>query len=302
MINNSRRNAAQVKRLSDGSSQTPEQGRHYSLQLIAGAIALFAMLYSVAGFAATSNIVSHRAFYEMSMGARLSNSPVVDVKGRSAFVMEHVCDGWRSVEDYALEFIGETGATEQVLSHFESWEALSGDKYSFDITENSTFLGKNEFAGFAQIDETGNGLAAFSVAQSDEITLPDDTYFPIRHLETILKSANDGETIFASTIFTGAKPEDALMTTNTVVGKWQSHNDNADDILGDDTGILAKDGYWPVRIAYFKPSAQTSEPEYEINFSMQRNGVVRAYEIDYGDFSIIANLTKVEDVTLASCS
>jgi hypothetical protein len=35
---------------------------------------------------------------------------------------------------------------------------------------------------------------------------------------------------------------------------------------------------------------------------MQRNGLVRGYEIDYGDFSIEASLTSVEPVEPKSCS
>jgi hypothetical protein len=35
---------------------------------------------------------------------------------------------------------------------------------------------------------------------------------------------------------------------------------------------------------------------------MQANGLVREYEINYGDFSIMANLKSVEPVESVSCS
>jgi hypothetical protein len=35
---------------------------------------------------------------------------------------------------------------------------------------------------------------------------------------------------------------------------------------------------------------------------MQRNGLVRAYEINYGDFSIRAKLTSAEAVSVPACS
>ena len=59
-------------------------------------------------------------------------------------------------------------------------------------------------------------------------------------------------------------------------------------------GQFGQNGYWPVQTAYFKPAAKAAEPEYEINYSMQSNGVVRRYVIDYGDFTIIAELMKLE--------
>ena len=125
--------------------------------------------------------------------------------------------------------------------------------------------------------------------------LPQDTYFPVRHLESILDAAKNGKTMMAATIFTGGEPGDALMTTSTVVGGWQK----AEDVI--DLGRLRENGFWPIQVAYFKPTATTSEPEYEIKFAMQRNGVVRNYVIDYGDFSIAADLTKIEDIEAPVC-
>ena len=85
------------------------------------------------------------------------------------------------------------------------------------------------------------------------------------------------------------------MTTSTVVGSWQTVEDAID------FGGLGEDGFWPIQVAYFKPTAKTSEPEYEIKFSMQSNGVVRNYVIDYGDFSIAADLTSIEDIEAPVC-
>ena len=50
-----------------------------------------------------------------------------------------------------------------------------------------------------------------------------------------------------------------------------------------------------------KPAAKAAEPEYEINYSMQSNGVVRRYVIDYGDFTIIAELMRLEALTAPDC-
>jgi hypothetical protein len=43
------------------------------------------------------------------------------------------------------------------------------------------------------------------------------------------------------------------------------------------------------------------EPEYEISFRVQPNGVVRQYVIDYGDFSIAAKLTRVDGIDDPVC-
>ena len=243
----------------------------------------------------SSNLVAHKAFYEMQMGDRLQNSHIVNINGRSAFAIERDCSGWRSVEDYMIQFVADSGGSDSVLSHFESWEADSGDKYSFDIMEESSFEGRKDFGGFVEIDGDAAGNAYFTTAPDNAIELPSGTLFPMRHVQNILANAEAGEKIIGATVFTGAEPDSALMRTSTVVGGWR-------DEPAADLGALAEDGYWQINVAYFKPNSTSAEPEYEIKFAMQANGLVREYEINYGDFSITANLTAAEPVESASCS
>ena len=242
-----------------------------------------------------SNLVAHRAYYEMSMGDKVQNSHIVNISGRSAFALEHDCSGWRSIEDYIIQFVADTGGQDRVISHFESWEADSGDKYSFDVMEQSSFDGRKQFGGFAQLDDDRSGSAFYTQDPQPSVDLPSDTVFPMQHVRNILNQAENGEKLIAATLFTGAEPENALMRTSTVVGGWR-------DEAAQDLGNLAEAGYWQINVAYFNPEATTAEPEYEIQFEMQRNGLVRNYVIDYGDFSINARLTEVEEVEAQTCS
>jgi hypothetical protein len=255
------------------------------------------LAFSTSVFAAGASgpLVAHKAFYEMEMGDNAQNSHILSVMGRSVFAMERDCTGWRSVEDYMIQFVIDNGGADRVLSHFESWEADSGDKYSFDITEESSFEGRKDFGGFVQLNMDSAGEAVFTMTPENVVDLPTDTVFPVQHVRHILAEAEAGEKMISANVFTGAEPDSALMRTSTVVGGWR-------DAPGDELGQLGEDGYWQINVAYFKPSATTSEPEYVIMFEMQRNGLVRGYEIDYGDFSIEASLTSVEPVEQKSCS
>ena len=170
----------------------------------------------------------------------------------------------------------------------------SGAQYSFDIAEKSSFQNDKDFGGYAEINADG-GEAVFMLDGQRNITLPEDTYFPIQHIRAILNKADDGGKILAASVLAGAEPDDALLTTNTVIGGWQRGKSDFD------SGALDGDGFWPIQIAYFKPSAIEVEPEYEIQFWLQPNGVVRQYEIDYGDFSIIAGLVNIETVDTPVC-
>ena len=244
--------------------------------------------------ASAATVTPHRAFYEMQLGAADQNSNVQAVSGRSAFTLDRDCDGWRSNEEYLIEFSGKEGSRDRILSRFESWESDSGDMYSFEISENSSFESAKDFGGFAEI-KSGGGDAYFSMADEVAVALPADTYFPMRHLNAIIDSAENGKTMLAASVFTGAKPDDALLSTNTVIGGWRG------EAAAIQMGEFGQGGYWPVQIAYFKPAATAAAPEYEIQYSMQPNGVVRRYIIDYGEFTIIAKLLKLESVETPNC-
>jgi len=258
-------------------------------------VILAASAIAFASGAAASTIMPHRAFYEMQLGIADQNSNVQTVSGRSAFTLGRECDGWRSKEDYVIEFGAQGGNLDRVVSHFESWESDTGKIYSFEISESSSFQSAKDFTGFAELKSAG-GNAYFSMADDAAVELPENTYFPMRHLTSILDSAKTGKKILAASVFTGAEPDDALLSTNTVIGSWRG------DAAAAEMGALGQDGYWPVQIAYFKPAATAAEPEYEIHFAIQPNGIVRRYVIDYGDFTIIAMLLKLESVEMPACS
>jgi hypothetical protein len=263
--------------------------------IVAGTAGFIAILITSLPASASSKIVGHRAFYELKLGDRDQNSFVTSVNGRSAFSIERDCGGWRSVEDYMIQFLGDDGQSDNLLSHFESWESDSGNMYSFDILEESTMDGRREFGGFVELDGDFTGRAFFSMEPDVPLVLPNETLLPIRHVHKLLESAEAGQKILGATLFTGNEPDTALMKTNTVFGGWREEP-------SDGLGALADEGYYQINIAYFQPSAKTAEPRYEIQFAMQRNGLVREYEINYGDFSIRAKLTSAETVSAPTCS
>ena len=200
-----------------------------------GALA-FALTTAATSVAYAANIAGHRAFYEMRMGQADKNAIVQSVSGRSAFILEKDCNGWRSAEDYIIEFGNVDGRMNRILSHFESWESDSGDQYSFDIAEKSSFQDDKDFGGYAEMNAQG-GEAVFMLDGQSNIALPENTYFPMRHIRAIIGLARGGGKILAASVFAGAEPADALLTTNTVIGGWQAGKADVD------LGALDGDGF-----------------------------------------------------------
>ena len=88
--------------------------------------------------------------------------------------------------------------------------------------EQSSFDGRKQFGGFAQLDDDRSGNAFYTQDPQPSVELPSNTVFPMQHVRNILEQAENGEKLIAATLFTGAEPENALMRTSTVVGGWRT--------------------------------------------------------------------------------
>ena len=64
-----------------------------------------------------------------------------------------------------------------------------------------------------------------------------------------------------------------------------------------DMGLYSDDTLWPLRVAYFDPEANDAEPEYEIAFMIQPNGIIRSYVVDYGEFSMRAMMESFKQIS-----
>lgn len=252
-------------------------------------IAIFCAMPALAG----AEMASHRAIYDIDIRKSTSASTVKSITGRTAFLIQRHCDGWQSVEDYAIAFGFEQGQS-SFISHYETWESANGKAFSFSVHENSTNNGFSQFTGFANLNN-GRTEAYFIDEQDVTMELPEDTIFPISHMQQMLEQAQSGRKFQQSTIFLGGDHEDALYKVSTVVGARQ------DSTPGADLGQLADTSYWPLRIAYFRPDALESEPDYEIEFRMQDNGVIRSYIVDYGEFSMRGKLMEIEPLLEPTC-
>ena len=135
------------------------------------------MLGVASGAAHAANIAGHRAFYEMRMGQADKNAVVQSVSGRSAFILERDCDGWRSAEDYMIEFGNGDGRIDRIISHFESWGQKLATNIVLILLNKAGFQDDKDFGGYAEIDDDGS-KAVFMLDAESNITLPKTPIFP----------------------------------------------------------------------------------------------------------------------------
>jgi hypothetical protein len=242
----------------------------------------------------TAGIASYEAVYQLDLWENTPSSAVESVNGKTFYSLTRGCDGWHSTEKYAINFLLSEGQSTEFVSVYDVWESHKGDSFSFNIKEDSSFDGKKSYEGFANLF-TGYGEAQFFGDTDGSIELPSHTVFPQKHLTTLIKQAEAGSRVYQSHLFIGGEADDSQYFTSTLIG-------NAKEISMDiDMGRHSDDTLWPLRVAYFDPEANDAEPEYEIEFMIQPNGIIRSYVVDYGDFSMRAIMESFTTVNEESC-
>lgn len=261
-----------------------------------------ASLTAPASLQASVTHASHRAFYEINIGRVDASSNIVDARGRMVAEWREACDGWTTNQRLVVSMApgeGEPINSEVTLTSFESTD---GKAYTFDSETKiggetvELVRGKAERPGPGQ-----PGKATYSVPSGTSLDLPADTVFPFEHTIKVLEAAERGERRSFNYYFDGSQPDISPMAANSLIlGKPRDPSDGAQNTFGD----LTDRKWWSIRLAMFdgrKPESGGEEPEFEMTQLLQDNGVVRKFEFDYGDFSLVAALVDIEEIDRPEC-
>jgi hypothetical protein len=142
------------------------------------------------------------------------------------------------------------------------------------------------------------GVANYSVPADLKIELPKNTLFPFEHTLSVIAAGQKGTVQETSYYFDGSQPELSPMVASLLIlGGTRAAAEGA----GADLGPVTNHPWWSVRMAMFPNATSQTEPEFEMTQDVQDNGVVRRFVFDYGDFTMIASLVRIEELERARC-
>lgn len=245
-------------------------------------------------------IAPHRAIYDMKLSSAKNGSNIKDVSGKMFFEWADSCDGWAIQQHLQLHFTYAEGEETNINSTVISWEAKNGKSYNFNVRRLTDGKETENYRGRASVDEDG-GTGKYSIpADKKEIKLTSDTIFPSAHTNLILQRAQAGDKLFTRRVFDGSDEEGEADVSAFIGEKIDTLNTT--DISPDlRENSLLKSPAWPVRMAFFKPDSETGEPDYEMDLTLQNNGIARFMKIDYGDFSVSGVLKSIESLPPSGC-
>lgn len=274
--------------------------RPVRVPVVATAVAVVAMLAgNVPVSAAAIQHVPHRGFYEVTLGQAEPNSQVNGVRGRMVAEWAQTCDGWTANQRLVVSLERDSGNNIDSEVAASSFESSDGKRYQF--SSKSTIAGRvvEEVRGKAERPKRGApGVAEYAVPAGLRIELPANTLFPFEHTLAVIAAGEHGTVHESSYYFDGSQPDlSPMVASMLILGGAHSPKDGP----GANLGAITDHKWWSVRLAMFSHSEEQTEPEFEMTQDVQDNGVVRRFVFDYGDFTMVASLVRIEELEHAKC-
>ena len=258
---------------------------------------LVAGLVAVATTAARgAEIVPHRALYSMTLGSARSDSGVVDARGTMDYEWGETCDGWTIEQRYRLKMRYAETPDVDIVSSFVTWESKDGLRYRFNQKQLRNGELDQDIHGGAKLDAPGKGGSVeFIKPKPQTLKLEPGVLFPSAHTIVLIDKAHEGENFLSRQVFDGATDENAVQVSAAIGVKV-----TADPAAVKLSPLLQRPG-WRVRLAFFPVDASVEKPDYELGMRLLDNGVSQDMLIDYGEYSIRAELDDIEPLGKPNC-
>jgi hypothetical protein len=263
------------------------------MKLVIASLVSAAALTAVAGSA--QELLSHRAVYELRLGATRNASGISEMTGRMVTEWAETCDGYTLNQRTVT--VGRGGDGEPVENDYSvaSWESKDGLVFRFDTRNMVNGEMQEEFSGKAELDGPGQGgHANFRKPSGESVELPPGTLFPTEHTKVLLARAAAGDSVVTRTLFDGSGTDGLFEATAFISPGFAVPADGKFEPLRKLKGL-------PIRLAFFHVNDKEAAPAYEVGGPLYTNGVSGDMTIDYREFTLIGELVRLEPLPRPGC-
>lgn len=253
-------------------------------------------------------LAPHRAVYDMTLKRAVAGSNVSDIRGRLVFDFKgSPCAGYSLGTRLVTQIIDRNGKSTLTDMRSSTWEQARGGRFRFDTSQYMNQRLSERVKGIATRGKGGDAISiAISKPRKRRVRLGGDPLFPTQHSLTILAAARAGRSIVQANLYDGSEQGVKLFETTTLIGQAVQPGTGKSLIPIKNAEDLDALPSWPVTIGYFegKKPAKSDEglPSYELSFRLYANGVSRRLVIDYGNFAIAGELSRIDFYKPKKCT
>lgn len=251
--------------------------------------------------AAPMRLASHRAIYDLTLAESRGTRAVESARGRIVIDFSgDACKGYTMQTRQVTEIdSGETGTR---TSDLRNTTFESGDGRSFRFKTNTVLNGTPSQAVDGTAESAPDTLKVrLKEPKRDQFQDASLVLFPTVHMRRLIEAAQAGETTVSAKVFDGSDDGRKVYDTLAVIGRRSAEPEavkEADAAPDRDKplrqGEMAAVAHWPVTLSYFTAGQGERTPVYVLTFALYENGVSGALRLDYGDFAITGDLSRLD--------
>ena len=272
--------------------------------LSASVFAVAWMLSCEAQALAASQMVPHRAVYEMTLEDVRSGSGISAIDGRMVFEFTgSACDGYSLNMRMVTQMTDSQGLTNLTDLRSSTWEQGNGKKFRFQSAQYLNDKLGDVTMGRAERAAPKEAVTVkLSQPSRAELDISGPILFPTQHSLKLIEKAIEGKTVFQAKIYDGSEKGRKVYETTAFIGTEVKPGAEATRIeKAAKDKRLGEIPSWPVSIGYFELTDGDLTPSYQIDFRLYENGVSRELLIDYGEFTIHGTLSSLEYLKAKTC-
>lgn len=261
----------------------------------------------------TSDLLSHRAVYELSLINSERDSGIEHASGLFIFeVTGASCAGWTMASDMILSIEGRTGNTIRTQTSYRAFEDGAGQVFTFQTNTETNEEEPISVTGAAERAPEGE-LTIRRFAQEETTTAAlAETLFPNQLTEAVMQAALDGEQLIFTSVFDGSHDAGLAQAVTAIIGevgeptvltpiRANASNEDGTDERESWEDFPAPTRAWPVTLSYFDPVEPDSGPSFIVSYTLDTNGVSDQLTLDYGSFSLRGELADFEAFRSTPC-
>jgi EipB-like len=244
-------------------------------------------------------LAAHRAAYQISLAKGNGSQAPVSASGLIAYEFHgSACEGYAANFRQVTELQRGEGAPISSDTKAVTFEDGQAKTLRFRIDTSLSSSPQTPIDGSATRSDSGDISVNLSQPKEETLALGSDILFPTQHIAHIIESAKSGGSVLEARVFDGSDTGEKIFDTLTVIGKEAT----SPGVDADKAEPLKGLRRWPVAISYFDAAKKDSAPEYILSFDLYENGVSGSLKLDYGAFSLAAQLTQLEILPAAPCA
>ncbi len=252
-----------------------------------------------------AQLVSHRAVYNLTLGATGAGSNVTDIRGQLVYEFQgSACQGYSLNTRLVTEVFDREGKPSMSDIRSESWEDASGGHFRFSTAQYADGKLSESTKGSARrpLNNPGTVAVRLEKPQKTSLALTGKILFPTQHSLTLLRAALAGQTRLQADIYDGSEKGTKVYETSSVIGAPLELSANSQLPSIKNSAVLDNMPSWPVVVSYYDQGPNKDGlPSYEVSFRMYANGVSRKLKLDYGTFSLDGELSSIEFLETKPC-